>query len=61
MYKRQTADLALATLARHDVSRQAHVLGEVVAEDGGVVLMRTAFGPVRVVDLPSGEQLPRIC
>lgn len=56
-----TADLALAALARHDVSRKAHVLGEVVAEEGGVVLMRTAFGPVRVVDLPSGEQLPRIC
>jgi hydrogenase expression/formation protein HypE len=32
-----------------------------VAERSGPVVLRTALGTTRVVDLPSGEQLPRIC
>jgi hydrogenase expression/formation protein HypE len=33
----------------------------VVQEHPGMVVARTAFGATRVVDLPLGEQLPRIC
>lgn len=57
----ETTDRALAALSRCSVTREARLIGEVVGEGDGVVLMRTAFGPERVLDLPSGEQLPRIC
>ncbi len=41
--------------------REARVIGAVTAEHPGTVLMRTLIGGRRVVDMLSGEQLPRIC
>jgi hydrogenase expression/formation protein HypE len=32
-----------------------------VAEHAGTVVMRTVFGAGRIVDMLTGEQLPRIC
>jgi hydrogenase expression/formation protein HypE len=55
------ADRALAVLRRHAVSADAVLAGEVLASREGLVVMRTRLGSSRVVDLPSGEQLPRIC
>jgi hydrogenase expression/formation protein HypE len=37
------------------------VIGGCVAEHPGMVVTRTGLGGTRVVDLPIGEQLPRIC
>jgi len=37
------------------------VIGEVVDEHPGLVMMKTRVGGTRVVDMLSGEQLPRIC
>jgi len=36
-------------------------VGTVTRSNPGAVTLRTAFGPERVLDLPLGEQLPRIC
>ena len=44
---------------RHGVD--AAIIGEVKAEPGGIVTMRTGFGGTRIVDMLVGEQLPRIC
>jgi len=33
----------------------------VIARPEGMVLLRTGFGGERIVDMPVGEQLPRIC
>ena len=41
--------------------RGAVVIGSCVAEHPGMVVARTGLGGTRVVDLPIGEQLPRIC
>lgn len=41
--------------------RSASVIGTVTADKAGKVLYRTAGGGVRLVDVPSGEMLPRIC
>jgi hydrogenase expression/formation protein HypE len=41
--------------------RDARVIGEVVAEHPGMVLMKTEIGGTRVLDTLFGEQLPRIC
>jgi len=52
---------ALETLRRHPLGARAALIGRVAAEHPGVVVMRTKIGGERVVDMMSGEQLPRIC
>jgi hydrogenase expression/formation protein HypE len=55
------ADLTLKALRSNTVGKDAAVIGEVTAEHPGFVMMRTRVGGRRVVDMLSGEQLPRIC
>ena len=57
----EDAERALAILRRHAVSRNACRIGSVGEATDGLVTMQTRLGSTRVVDLPSGEQLPRIC
>ncbi len=37
------------------------MIGRVVAEHTGMVLLETLIGGERIVDIPAGEDLPRIC
>ena len=55
------ADRALAILREHDVSQGAVRLGDVTATPAGLVTLRSRIGATRVMDMLSGEQLPRIC
>ena len=55
------ADRAVAILRRFDVCRDAVVIGGVDAGPAGLVTLRSVIGATRIVDLLSGEQLPRIC
>jgi hydrogenase expression/formation protein HypE len=55
------AGRALAALRAHPLGAQAAVIGEVTAEPPGIVLLKTAFGGTRIVDLLVGDPLPRIC
>jgi hydrogenase expression/formation protein HypE len=55
------ASLVLSVVRGHPLGREAAVIGEVVAEHSGYVTMKTRVGGTRVVDMLSGEQLPRIC
>jgi hydrogenase expression/formation protein HypE len=55
------ADVALAAMRAHEYGKGAVAVGRCVAEHPGVVVTRTGLGGTRVVDLPLGEQLPRIC
>ena len=52
---------ALRILADVPVSSGATRIGHVEADHGGTVVLRSTIGGNRVVDLFSGEQLPRIC
>jgi len=52
---------ALETLRQHPPGARAALIGRVAGEHPGVVVMRTKIGGERVVDMMSGEQLPRIC
>ncbi len=54
-------DLALQGLRSHPLGKEAAVIGEVVEDHPGFVMMKTRVGGTRVVDMLSGEQLPRIC
>jgi hydrogenase expression/formation protein HypE len=58
---REEADKALAALRAHPYGRDAAIIGEVRADPKGRVLMKTAIGSTRVVDVLAGEMLPRIC
>jgi hydrogenase expression/formation protein HypE len=58
---REHAEAVLAAMRAHPLGRDAAVIGECVTEHPGMVVARTRFGGTRVVDLPIGEQLPRIC
>ena len=55
------AERALGVLRRHGVSEGACAIGSVQQGTGGRVVMTSAIGGRRVVDMLSGEQLPRIC
>jgi hydrogenase expression/formation protein HypE len=55
------ADAALAALRAHPLGREAARLGVATADHPGRVLARTAIGGRRIVDMPLGELLPRIC
>jgi hydrogenase expression/formation protein HypE len=56
-----TAEAALASLRAHPAGADAAVIGEVRDEPPGLVLLETAFGGSRVVDMLAGDPLPRIC
>lgn len=58
---KEHSHLVLAAMQAHPCGRDATVIGEVTSDHPGFVLMRTRVGGIRVVDMLSGEQLPRIC
>jgi hydrogenase expression/formation protein HypE len=52
---------ALEILRRHPVCANAAVIGQVVEKASPLVTIKSAIGAGRILDMPSGEQLPRIC
>ena len=55
------AERVLKVLCSHSLGSEAAIIGEVVNEHPGLIMMKTRVGGTRVVDMLSGEQLPRIC
>jgi hydrogenase expression/formation protein HypE len=55
------ADAALDVLRRHPLGADAMLVGEVRDEPAGLVLLDTALGGSRIVDMLVGDPLPRIC
>lgn len=56
-----TADEVLTIMRTHPLGKGSVIIGEVTADHAGTVVMKTRIGGSRVVDMLSGEQLPRIC
>ncbi len=57
----EDTDAALRALRSHSVGADATIVGRVVADHPGLVVLRTGLGATRVVDMLPGDQLPRIC
>jgi len=57
----EAAEALLADMRAHEYGREAALIGRVTEEHPGRVVLRTALGARRVVDMLAGEQLPRIC
>ncbi len=58
---REDADNVLAAMRASRYGEEAVIIGEVQAAPQNRVLLRTAIGTTRIVDMLSGEMLPRIC
>ncbi|MCP4166000.1 MAG: hydrogenase expression/formation protein HypE [Chloroflexi bacterium] len=58
---RDVADAVLAAMQAHPYGQNAAIIGEIVVDHPGRVFLRSRIGGMRVVDMISGEQLPRIC
>jgi hydrogenase expression/formation protein HypE len=56
----EDAERAVAILRQHEVSESARVIGR-VGSGSPLLTMKTRIGTTRIVDMLSGEQLPRIC
>jgi hydrogenase expression/formation protein HypE len=61
MVKAEQAEEILAAMHSHPLGKEAAIIGQVVSEHPGMVVSQTNIGGSRVVDLPAGELLPRIC
>ena len=55
------ADAVLQRMQRHPLGADAAIIGSVVEENPGKVVLRTEIGGKRLLDMLAGEQLPRIC
>jgi len=55
------ADKVLTKMRQNRYGSKANIIGEIVEEHPGRVTMKTRLGSSRIVDMPVGELLPRIC
>lgn len=51
----------LVAMRKHPLGKDAAIIGKIVEKHKGLVTVRTEIGANRIVDLPAGELLPRIC
>ena len=58
---REDAEAVLAAMRATRYGEEAVIIGEVAAAPAGRVLLKTAIGSTRIVDVLMGEMLPRIC
>lgn len=57
----QVADRVLEVMHAHPAGKESAIIGGVVEAHPGTVVLQSRIGGLRVVDMLSGEQLPRIC
>ena len=58
---KEDAETVVEAMKSHPAGENSRIVGEVIASPPGVVLLQTAFGTERIVDMLVGDQLPRIC
>ncbi len=57
----EEANAALAAMQAHRLGVDAAIIGDITPEPPGIVVLRTALGGSRIVDMLVGDPLPRIC
>ncbi len=55
------AEEVLAAIQEDPLGKDACIIGEAISDYPGKVILRTRIGGTRIVDMLTGEQLPRIC
>ncbi len=59
--QKKIADKVVAILKRNQQGKDAAIIVEIVAEHKGIPVMQTVVGGERIIRMPLGEELPRIC
>lgn len=59
--KKEDAQSVLDAIHKNEYGKDAVIIGEVISKPQKKVLMTTTIGGKRIVDMLTGEQLPRIC
>jgi hydrogenase expression/formation protein HypE len=57
----EDAEKVLKAMRKHRYGKDAAIIGEVIVEHPGRVVMTTVLGSSRIVDMLAGDLLPRIC
>jgi hydrogenase expression/formation protein HypE len=57
----EVAEDLVAVMRAHPLGREAQIIGRVTRDNPGLVTLRSNVGTTRIVDMLSGDQLPRIC
>lgn len=55
------AGAMVTAMRKHPLGREATVIGEVVSAHPGLVAVKNSLGVSQALEMPLGEQLPRIC
>jgi len=55
------ADKCLGIMKQHEYGTDSYIIGYVVSKSSGIVKLKSRIGTMRILDMLSGEQLPRIC
>jgi hydrogenase expression/formation protein HypE len=55
------AEKVLDVLRAHPLGKGSAIIGEIVPDKKNIVIIHTLIGGKRILDMPSGQQLPRIC
>jgi len=55
------SEKVLEILRAHHLGKQSAIIGEIAPEKNKTVIIQTSVGGKRILDMPSGQQLPRIC
>jgi hydrogenase expression/formation protein HypE len=55
------AQACLKKLKMTSIGKEARIVGEVKAEKPGMVIMKTKIGGTRIIEMPMGEPIPRVC
>jgi len=61
MLPKEYKEKALEIMKLNPYGKNAAFIGEVVANHSGHVVLKTSFGTTRMLEMMSGEMLPRIC
>jgi hydrogenase expression/formation protein HypE len=58
---KKDANGLLNVMKKHPLGKEAMIIGEVKDSPSGMVLLKTSIGGSRIIEMLSGDQLPRIC
>ena len=58
---KEAAEPLVNAMRKNPVAREACIIGEVQQKPKGMILLKTLIGGTRMIDMLSGDQLPRIC
>jgi hydrogenase expression/formation protein HypE len=58
---KEEQERAIEIMRSDPLGRESVIIGEIIENEGNLVILQTASGGRRIIDMPSGIQLPRIC